>query len=273
MRPRRTKATRLASADILRSTVSTLFVCLLSAGCIGPSAEGARVPLTVFAASSLTDVFSELERRFEEKHPDIDLEPSFGGSQVLRFQIEQGAPVDVFASANDVHMAALEAGGYVRPPHTLAVTDLVVIVPPDNPAEIHRFDQLDRAVRLVVGTEYVPIGVYAETVLENASAQLGEAFVTGVRDRVVSMESNVRLVRAKVELGEADAALVYRTDARSSDRVRMIPIPDELNVQARFTIAVTTTTDRASEADLFLSFLASPAAREVFSAHGFTGGD
>ena len=244
---------------------------LTANGCTGQTALDDRSTLSIFAASSLTDVFRELERVFEKEHIDTDLEISFSGSQTLRFQIEQGASADVFASANEAHMSALEDGGYVRDPGVLATTDLVVIVPADNPAGIVRFDELDRASRVVIGTEYVPIGAYTTAVLDNASARFGEPWVERVRTRVASMEGNVRVIRAKVELGEADAALVYRTDAQASEQVRTIPIPGDINVRARFSIAITTSTTQEEQAGRFLAFLKTPAARDVFTAFGFVG--
>ena len=244
--------------------LSAVAVC---SSCLRAEADPDR--LAIFAASSLTEVFEELARTYEEQHPDTDLQLTFAGSQILRFQIEQGASADLFASANDAHMQELVDAHLMGSPRTLANTDLVVIVPRENPAGIERFDHLDRASSIVVGTAYVPIGAYTERVLELASAELGEVFANQVRDRVVSMESNVRLVRAKVELGEADAAFVYRTDARASERVRLVPIPEKLNVQARFSIAITTETTSTDAAARFLDYLASPEARSILESHGF----
>ncbi len=259
------------AAHTLRWYAGVVLLVVLAGGCTGTSAREEKVTLSVFAASSLTDVMPELAETFERAHPDVDLRVTFAGSQVLRLQIEQGASVDVYASANDAHMNALEDSGHVLRSHTLASTDLVIIVPPDNPAGIERFDQLTQAERIVVGTRFVPIGAYTDAVLNNASVVLGDDFAAGVRGRIASMESNVRLVRAKVELGEADAAFVYRTDALNRDRVRVVPIPDEVNVEARFRIALTSETRRGPEAERLLDFLASPPARESFRAHGFTG--
>lgn len=251
---------------------SFLAVPLLSAVAVCSSCLGAEETpnrLTIFAASSLTNAFEELARSYEEQHPDTDVQLTFAGSQILRFQIEHGASADLFASANEAHMQELIDADLMGTPRTLAITDLVVIVPPQNPAGIERFHDLDQASRIVVGTAYVPIGAYTERVLELAAAELGDAFVNQVRDRVVSKESNVRLVRAKVELGEADAALVYRTDATASKRVRLVPIPEGLNVQARFPIAMNTETISRSAATRFLDYLASPEARIILESHGF----
>jgi len=253
----------------MRMAAAASLLLLLTAGCSGTREENERMTLSVFAASSLTDVMPDLVEVFQGAHPDVDVAVTFAGSQVLRFQIEQGASADVFASANEAHMRALEDAGHVIRSRALAATDLVVVVPLANGAAIERFDQLAQATRIVVGTPFVPIGAYADTVLSKASAVLGEDFAADVRDRIASMESNVRLVRAKVELGEADAALVYRTDAMNSDRVGLVPIPDAFNVQAQFWVGVTMSSPRGDEAGRFLDFLSSPPAREIFRAHGF----
>ena len=266
-----TRRQPLRAARTLRVVACIAAASLSATGCTGRTAQEDRSTLSIFAASSLADVFRELERVFEEEHIDTDVEISFAGSQILRVQIEQGASADVFVSANEAHMRALEDGGFVRDPRVLAMTDLVVIVPADNPAGIDHFDELDRASRVVIGTEYVPIGIYTRTVLDNASARFGAPFVERVRKRVASMEANVRVVRAKVEVGEADAALVYRTDAQASEHVRAIPIPDDINVQARFSIAMTTSTNQEEKAGRFLDFLRTRAARDVFAAFGFVG--
>lgn len=262
-----------------RSLVLLWLACLGTVGC---DAESDATRLAVFAASSLTDVFRALEADFEAAHSDIDLTLTFSGSQVLRLQVEQGASADVFASANEDHMRALVEAGEAAEPLVFATTDLVVIVPHDNPAGVERFEDVSSASRIVIGTDRVPIGVYTRSVLANASGAIdpdgsgpaaGDSdFATAVFDRVVSMEHNVRLVRAKVELGEADAGIVYRSDAVASDRVLLVSIPDSLNVRARFPIAITTRTKHPIAARRFLDYLSSPEAARVLMRHGFRPG-
>lgn len=241
-------------------------LALLLAGCGGSSDEA---PLRVFAASSLTEAFEELEREFERAHPGVNVEPSFAGSQVLRLQIEQGAPADVFASADLAHMEALVEGGHVDDSRAFAHNELVLIVPADDPDAIERFEDLPRAERLVVGNPNVPVGHYTAALLERADVRYGDGFGESVRARVVSEESSVRLVRAKVELGEADAAIVYRTDAVASSRVRAVPIPDDLDVEARYYVGVVSGTDHAALARQWVGFVQSEAGGEALRAHGF----
>lgn len=248
-----------------------LFVAALllaAAGC-GPGAEGPRRTLVVFAASSLTEAFSDLEHRFEAAHPGVDVVPSFAGSQVLRLQIEQGAPADVYASADPAHMEALAAAGLVHEARTFARNRLVVVVPVANPAGIERFEALPRARRLVVGTAEVPVGRYTRALLEDAAVRFGRAFADSVRAAVVSEETNVRLVLAKVVLGEADAAFVYATDAAASGAVRIVPVPEGLGPRAEYRIATVTGSAHPDLARAFRALLDSDEGRRVLSAHGF----
>ncbi len=241
----------------------------LSDGCIGSNEAERPVALSVFAASSLTEAFETLAAGFEAAHPDIDVVLTFAGSQVLRLQIEQGAAADVFASANEAHMRALQARGDIVDSRTFAENELVVIVPPDASARIERFEQLARAHRIVLGATNVPVGVYAQHVLRQAETHFGPVFSEAVRNRVVSEESNVRLVRAKVELGEADAAIVYRTDAHASGRVEVIDIPAPLNVRARYPMGVAARSERRKEAIAFIDYILSSEGADALRRHGF----
>lgn len=246
---------------------AALCLALAAAGCQADRPE--RQPLHIFAASSLTDAFREMAGAFEGAHPDTDVVLVFAGSQVLRLQIEQGAPADVFASANAQHMEALVQGGLVSGERVLARNELVVIVPPANPAGIESFGDLVRAERIVIGTPNVPVGVYAREALRRAGAEVGGgAFAKAVLGRVVSEESNVRLVRAKVELGEADAAIVYRTDAVPG-RVRTVQLPPGANVRARYLIGMVEGAGNAAGAERWAEFTASPEGRRILSRHGF----
>lgn len=248
----------------------TWFAVALLHGCGSTEGAPGRIELAVFAASSLTESFQEIERAFEAAHPDVDVGLTFSGSQVLKLQIEQGAPADVFASAHEEHLATLVEGGLVAAGHTFAHNELVVIVPAANPAGLARFEDLPRATRLVIGTENVPVGLYTRQMLDRAGQQLGPGFVAQVRAHVVSEESNVRLARAKVELGEADAAIVYRTDAAASDRVRVIPIPEAYSVQAAYVIGTVTRSSQREQAGSFVAFVRSEVGQRLLERHGFS---
>ena len=240
---------------MIRALVLALFAC----GCAEEQDAGA---LTIFAASSLTDAMGELERGFEREHEGAGVEASFAGSQVLRLQIEQGAPADVFVSADEAHMQALLDAGHVVESAVLAHNELVVIVPRDDPA-IRSFSDLPRASRVVIGDESVPVGRYARALLART------AFEREVLARVVSEESNVRLVRTKVELGEADAAIVYRTDAIASDRVRIVEIPGALNVRAGYHAGVVAASPRQALAREWIAHARGEEGQRALAAHGF----
>jgi len=243
-------------------------LALVAALVIGGCRSAGREALDVYAASSLTEAFAELEQAFEGTYPDVDVRLTLAGSQVLRLQIEQGAPADVYASANPQHMRALVDEGLVHDAIEFAANELVVIVPQDNPAGIEVFDQLPLAEGVVLGTANVPAGLYAREVLKRSSQRFGPDFAAQVLGHVVSEESNVRLARAKVELGEADAALVYRTDAISSDRVRVVEIPEALNVKGSYLIGVVG--DAGPSADEWVALVLSPSGRAVLQRHGFS---
>ncbi len=238
-------------------------------GCKADQSEPRKVKLSVLAASSLTEAFYDLERGFEAAHPNVDVELTFAGSQVLRLQIEQGALVDVFASADESHMQSLVDSGHITAPQVFAQNELVVIVPLNDPLGIDAFSDLGKASRIVIGTENVPVGIYTRKLLARAASALGDEFVAGVEEHVVSEESNVRLVRAKVEMGEAEAAVVYRTDAAAPDRVRIVPIPSDLNVRARYPIGTGARAADPRQAEQFVTYVRSATGREVLRRRGF----
>lgn len=238
-----------------------LFLILLLVGCDASSKQ----PVRVYAASSLTEVFKELERTFERTNPGVDVRLNFAGSQTLRLQLEEGAPAEVFASANEVHMQALVDREIMQPARIFATNRLVVIVPEGNPAGIAQFDDLGEARRLVIGMSEVPVGIYTDEAFDRADRDL-PGFDQKVRASIVSREANVRLVRAKVELGEADAAVVYRTDL--SESVDAIEIPDPWNPRARYPIALHS--ERSSPAAReFIEFVLSDDGQNILAEHGF----
>ena len=261
-RSRRARKAATGIACMLPAMVATI----VAAGC---SARPDGVTLAVYAASSLAEAFGELEAMFELAHPGTDVAVTLAGSQVLRIQIEEGAPADVFASANPEHLQALVDADLVRESHVLAHSALVVIVPSDNPAGIHSFSDLPRARRLVLGTAEVPVGRYAREVLARADSLVRPGFSADVLASVASEEPNVRLARAKVELGEADAAIVYRTDAAGSDLLRTIPIPDDVNVRAEYLIGVVVRGGASPLAGAWIDLVLSHEGRAVLERYGF----
>lgn len=243
-----------------------------------PSAAPASAPaptpkaeVLVFAASSLTNVFGDLEKKFERDNPGADVVLNLAGSQALRVQIENGAKADVFASASEEHMHALQKAGLMGKSTLLAENELVVAVPDDNPAKLERFADLPKATRIVLGAPDVPVGAYTKKLLARASAspELGADFEKKVEAHVVSREANVRLVLAKVELGEADAAIVYRTDVGAARKVKTIPVPADLAERARYDIAVASQAPHADFAARWVTYVTGSVGQELLGKAGF----
>jgi molybdate transport system substrate-binding protein len=230
----------------------------------------AAAQLTVFAASSLRDAFQDLGRSFEQQHPGTSVSFNFAGSQELRTQVEHGARADVLASADPRTLRALVDAGLALQPQVFARNEPVIVVPAGNPAGIHSLADLPRARRLVVGAPEVPIGEYTVRILEAASRRYGPAFGAAVEARIASRELNVRQVLAKVALGEADAAIVYRTDALASrGAAEVISIPLELNVVAEYPIAVLRDAPTPGLARAFVELVLSSAGQAALARHGF----
>jgi molybdate transport system substrate-binding protein len=248
-------------------------VLALLAGLSFAARAQAPAEVTVFAAASLREAFSEVGRRFEQAHPGASVVFNFTGSQELRTQIENGAGADVFASADQKHMQALVGERLAAAPAVFARNVPVIVVPRGNPAGIRGLEDLPRAKRIVVGVPQVPIGAYTLRILDAASKRYGPDFRARVEARVVSRELNVRQVLGKVSLGEADAAVVYRTDvAAAAQGVETVAIPSDLNVVAEYPIAVLTSAKQPALADEFVALVLSAAGREVLERHGFRAG-
>lgn len=180
-----------------------LLLAFLLGACRPAAAPAETRTLTVFAAASLSDAFGEIGQAFEAAHPGVTVKFNFGGSQALRTQIEEGAPADVFASANAQEMDRLAAAGLaVDTPQTFLSNKLVVILPADNPAALEKLEDLARpGVKLVLAAGEVPVGQYARQALDLMNDGFGAEFKEQVLANVVSNEDNVRQVVAKVQFG------------------------------------------------------------------------
>lgn len=225
--------------------------------------------LTVFAAASLSDVFEEIGERFEAEQPGVRLRFSFGGSQRLRLQLEQGARADLFASANLEQIGRAQSGGLVENGRSFASNALALVVPADNPAGIATLrDLADGDVRLVIAGPSVPAGALTRSVL----AELGlsePGLADAVLAAVVSEEESVRRVLSKVELGEADAGFVYSTDALAAgDTVLRLPL-EETGMRNGYLIATITNANEPELAALFRAFLNGEIAQSILAAAGF----
>lgn len=251
----------------------------LLAGCgVAPApAPASGGTLTVFAAASLTDAFNAMGKAFEAANPGAKVAFSYAGSQQLAQQIGQGAPADVFASANTAQMdAAIKTGRVTtETQRTFARNRLVVILPKDNKAGIQELKDLAKpALKIVLADKAVPVGGYALDYLRKASAtpELGATYSQTVLANVVSYEQDVKAVLSKVALGEADAGIVYATDVQgdAAAKVSRIDIPDALNTVATYPIAVLNDSKNAGLAKKFMSFVLAPEGQNILAKYGFT---
>lgn len=227
----------------------------------GASAAQLSGEVTVFAAASLTDAFEEIGAAFEAEHPDVTVTHNFAGSQQLATQILEGAPADVFASANQMQMdtAAERLSGR---PRTFTRNRLAIAVEPTNPKHIAGLSDLGRDdVTVVLAAEEVPAGQYAVEALEEA----------GVDVQPVSLETDVRAVSTKVSLGEADAGVVYESDiVAAGDSVERVAIADDQNVVATYPIATVADAPNPAAADALVAFVLSEEGRATLERFGFS---
>jgi molybdate transport system substrate-binding protein len=232
-----------------------------------------RIPLVVLGAASLTTALAVVVPAYEAAHPGVSLRVSTGASSALRVQVEQGAPADVFLSADTVNAQALVderlSSGAAVP---FAGNELTVIVPLANPARITSPAGLAApGVRVVAAGPSVPITKYANLVVANLARQPGYPadFAARYAANVVSQEQDVRAVVAKIEVGEGDGAIVYTTDARASTLVRAVAIPAAANVPATYAGVVVRSSAHVAAATAFLAWLAGPAGRAILGRFGF----
>lgn len=243
----------------------------------GASGRDATPPavLTVFAAASLRDPFEALGREFSARVPGVAVSFNFGGSNALALQLAHGAAADVFASADVRWMAYVrDTARLVDTAWVFARNRLVVLVPRDNPAGITQLLDLARVgTTLAVADEAVPAGAYTRTVLTRAAQAPGypTTFEADVDGNVVTREENVKAVVTKVQLGEVDAGIVYRSDvaAATGNAVRVIEIPEAFNVVATYPIAVVSASPRVELARAFVAFVLSAEGQSVLARHAF----
>jgi molybdate transport system substrate-binding protein len=245
------------------------------AGCggAGAASEGEGGTLTVFAASSLTDAFGELARTFEEQNPGVEVRQSFESSSTLLTQIQHGAPADVFASAAQEEMdTAVKDGLVAGEPVVFVRNREVIMVPEDNPASIESMRDLSKpGVKLVLAEDGVPAADYALEILGKANAEYGGGFRQDVLSNVVSREADVRASVGRVVLGDADATFGYASDYTPDvrDRVRVIPIPPDLNIIATYPIAILEDAKDPELARKWVDLVVSDEGQRVLEKWGF----
>ena len=241
-----------------------------------PTSKPEPRALTVFAAASLTGAFTEIGKNFDAAHPGVTSTFNFAGSQNLRTQLEQGAIADVFASANTKEMNTLIITDTLVPTGTaqiFATNKLLVILPANNPAKIQTLQDLSQSgVKIVLADASVPAGNYARQILDKLSKDptFGANFKTKVLANVVSNETDVKQVVSKVQLGEADAGIVYISDSVAAPDLKTIDIPANFNVIAKYPIAVLANAPQSQLASEFIAYVLSADGQAILQKWGFT---
>jgi molybdate transport system substrate-binding protein len=251
----------------------TLVVGLAGVGCSTPTPDSSTSRIAVFAAASLRDAMELAIEAYAEVAPDVTIELSTGSSAALRTQIEQGAPADLLLAADEREPERLVRAGLadgVAVP--FAANSVVVVVPVDNPAGIDSPADLARpGIKVIAAGEAVPISTYAGRLVDLLAAVAGYPpdFADAYASNIVSREENVSAVLAKLELGEGDAGIVYRTDALHSDQVKVIGLPADIMVPAIYSGVVVGHTERATAAAGFLHWLAGRSGQAILRSQGF----
>jgi molybdate transport system substrate-binding protein len=258
--------------------LDALLLLALGTACARP-ARGSQgdVNLTVFAAASLTEAFTEIGKEFETANPGSKVTINFAGSQQLAQQLSQGAPADIYASADSQQMENVITAGRVE-----AGTDqifinnqLAIVLPGDNPGNVHALKDLSRpGLHIILADAAVPVGRYSQEMLDRASKLngFGAQFQESVLENVVSYEENVRAVLTKIILGEADAGIVYLSDyfGAREEEISMINIPGTVNVSASYYIALLSDSSNKEQGAAFIRLVLSPTGQEILERYGFS---
>lgn len=231
--------------------------------------------LSVFAASSMTEVLQEVAQTYQAKYPADNVGLHFAGSQALATQIEHGAPADLFIAANTSVMERLTTKGLVTNPQPLVHNRLVLAAQPEFSAQLASIKDLSRhGLLLAIGNRQVPIGKYTRQLFSSLSSdpEYGAELIKKIENNIVSEENKVKAIVAKLILGEIDAGILYQSDlsAEAARKLIAIPLPEQHNPLAIYPVAITT--NKKADCNKFLAFLFSPEAQQIFYRHGFLSG-
>ncbi len=246
---------------------------LVAAGCGGSSGSGSSggassssgtKTLTVDAAASLTEAFTDLATTFEQQHPGWKVVPNFAGTDQLAAQVEEGQKADVFAGASPKYPEELQAKNLLGPTTNFATNTLVIVVPASNPANITSYkDLVSKHPKLVIGDPSVPIGSYTIEVLGNLGIKESQL-------NIVSKEVDVKSVLAKVTTGAADAGFVYVTDAQAAGSdVKTVKLPESAQATAIYPIGVLTDSSNKQAAQWWIDLVNGPTGQAALKKRGF----
>ena len=269
----------------LLATMALVLMACSSGGATSPSAAratpdatgevsaSANVELTVFGAASLKGVLDKAKAAYETANPGTTVAISTDSSSALEMQIEQGAPADLFLSADTTNPKKLVDRGFADGASvTFAGNKLTVIVPAANPAAVTTPADLAKpGIKVIAAGPEVPITKYATQLVGNLAKEAGYPadFAAKYAANVASQEDNVKAVVAKIELGEGDGGIVYVTDAKASNKVAPIDVPDTANVPATYAGVVVKASKNAAAAKNFLDWFAGPGGQAILSEFGF----
>ena len=259
----------------LRGVVGAVGAAVVAAVVVVAACAGSpsTVELTVFGAASLRGALEAVEEAYEAATPGVTITLSTDSSAALATQIAEGAPADVFLSADTQRPTQLIDGGFVSgEARVFATNELAVIVPTAHPSPVERpHDLAASGVRIVAAGPGVPITTYATELVEGLARLEGYSadFAARYAANIVSREDNVSSVVTKVGLGEGDAGIVYATDAKASTAVRALDLPAEANVRADYAGVVVASSPAPDEAHAFLDWLTRAEARAILGTFGF----
>jgi molybdate transport system substrate-binding protein len=280
------------SRTVLAVSIAVLLAACSSSGGAGSSPGASAAPpsqavaspssavpspgsaeLTVFGAASLKGALEDAKAAYEAANPGTTVTVSTDSSSALETQIEQGAPADVFLSADTTNPRKLVDGGFASgTPVNFAGNKLTIIVPTDNPAAIQSpMDLAKTGLKIIAAGDEVPITKYATQLVTNLAGLAGYPadFAAKYAANVASKEDNVKAVVGKIELGEGDAGIVYVTDAAASGKVETVDIPDDANVPATYSGVVVNASPHADAARAFLDWFAGPDGQAILATYGF----
>lgn len=256
-----------------RTVLVFMFIAsvLIAVGCsqsAKPRAKEWTKDITVFAAASLTESVEEIANNFEHSE---SIRLNYAGSKTLRTQLENGAPADIFLSANEKHYKDLVEQDILLEGKMFVKNEMVLVLSKEGAEHIKGLEDLKEPMKLILAEEGVPAGNYARTVIENLDGLYGEGYSDAVMENLVSCESNIRQVMMKIVLGEGDAAICYRTDITEDvkDEVVVYEIPDEYNVTARYWMGLVNKETILEESKAFYDYFDQEESLAIFEKYGF----